>query len=52
MSMGAVVLVWCGCALAATLSLVHFVWIATAAERIFILALLVLTMVFALKGRR
>ena len=50
--MGAVVLVWCACALSIALSLVHFVWIATAAERILVLALLVLTGLFALRGRR
>lgn len=50
--MRAVLLLWCGCALSITLSLVHFVWIATAAERILILALLVLAGLFALRGRR
>lgn len=50
--MKAVLLVWCGCALCITLSLVHFAWIATAAERILVLSLLVVTGLFALRGRR
>ena len=50
--MRAVPLLWCGCALSITLSLVHFVWVATAAERILILALLVLAGLFALRGQR
>lgn len=50
--MRAVLLLWCGCALSITLSLIHFVWVATAAERILILALLVLAGLFALRGRR
>lgn len=50
--MKAVLLVWCGCALCITLSLVHFVWIATTAERVLVLSLLVLTGLFALRGRR
>ncbi|MGO5022809.1 hypothetical protein ACTQ4E_06925 [Lawsonibacter sp. LCP25S3_G6] len=50
--MRAVLLLWCGCALSITLSLVHFVWVATAAERILILALLVLAGLFALRGQR
>ncbi len=49
--MRAVLLLWCGCALSITLSLVHFVWVATAAERILILALLVLAGLFALRGQ-
>ncbi len=50
--MKAVLLVWCSCALCITLSLVHFAWIATAAERILVLSLLVVTGLFALRGRR
>ncbi len=50
--MGAVLLLWCGCALAITLSVLHFVWVATAAERILVLAVLVLAGAFALRGRR
>lgn len=50
--MGAVLLLWCGCALSITLSLFHFAWIATPAERILCLTLLVLAGAFALKGRR
>lgn len=50
--MKAVLLVWCGCALCITLSLIHYVWIATVAERILVLALLVVTGLFALRGRR
>lgn len=50
--MGAVLLVWCGCTLAVTLSLLRFVWIATTAERILLLTLLVVAGVFALRGRR
>ena len=50
--MRAVLLLWCGCALSIPLSLIHFVWVATTAERILILALLVLAGLFALRGRR
>lgn len=50
--MGAVLLLWCVCALSITLSLIHFVWVSTAAERVLILALLVLAGLFALRKRR
>lgn len=50
--MKAVLLLWCACLLAIVLSLVHFAWVATAAERILTLAVLVLAEAFALRGRR
>ena len=50
--MRAVLLLWCGCALSIPLSLVPFVWVATAADRILLLALLVLAGLFALRGQR
>lgn len=50
--MRAVLLLWCTCLLVIVLSLVHFVWMATAAERMLTLAVLVLAEVFALRGRR
>ena len=50
--MVAVLLLWCGCALSITLSILHFVWVATIGERLLILALLAVAGGFALKGRR
>ena len=46
------VLLWCGCLLAITLSILHFVWVASTAERLLLLTLLIVAGLFALRGRR
>ena len=44
--------VWTGCLVSITLSVLHFAWIATAVERVLVLALLALAGAFALAHRR
>lgn len=43
-----VLMVWTGCLVSITLSVLHFAWIATAVERVLVLALLALAGAFAL----
>ena len=50
--MGAVLLLWCGCALSIALSIFRFAWVATAGERLLVLGLLLTAGLFALRGRR
>ena len=47
-----VLMVWTGCLVSITLSVLHFAWIATAVERVLVLALLALAGAFALAHRR
>ena len=50
--MKAVLLPWCACLLALVLSLVHFAWVAQAAERILTPPGLVRAGVVGLRGRK
>ncbi len=47
-----VLMVWTGCLVAITLSVLHFAWVATAVERVLVLSLLALAGAFALARRR
>ena len=47
-----VILLWTACLVAITLSVLRFVWLSSAAERLLLLALLVLAVLFALRGKK